>query len=305
MPSRSRRLIRLRCGALPSFPGTMRPTRSAKGERGASLPCDGAHAAELPFVVLAAAAAPGTRPNGSSARAAHRLAASLPLPCWTQFRSRPSGGELLAAVRAPRRDDPAAADRAHASPKTMPALADELARLIGAFHGTNSKDDGREFENRGSRDRLSRSGGLSERKIAALTERRAYARGIGESQRFGPCVRFQRFGLDLTRDLPPSMLIGMKEGAWRTFEKRRRSIPIVASAIIYFPFAIRGRAEPPCPTRSPSPSSPAISAPARPPCSTASSPRSTGGNSRSSSMSSARSASTTSSWSAPTRKSSR
>jgi hypothetical protein len=61
------------------------------------------------------------------------------LPCWTQFRFRPSGGELLAAARAPRRDDPAAAHRAHASPKTMPALADELARLIGAFHGTNSK----------------------------------------------------------------------------------------------------------------------------------------------------------------------
>jgi hypothetical protein len=56
-----------------------------------------------------------------------------------QYRSRPSGGELLAAASAPRRDDLAAAHRAHARPKTMPALADELARLIGAFQGTNSK----------------------------------------------------------------------------------------------------------------------------------------------------------------------
>ena len=42
MPSRSRRLIRLRCGASPSLPGTMSPIRSAKDEassRGLATAC--------------------------------------------------------------------------------------------------------------------------------------------------------------------------------------------------------------------------------------------------------------------------
>jgi hypothetical protein len=60
-----------------------------------------------------------------------------------------SGGELLAASGAARGDHLAAADRRHARPKTVPTFADELARLISALHGTNSKIWGRPFENAG------------------------------------------------------------------------------------------------------------------------------------------------------------
>jgi hypothetical protein len=49
----------------------------------------------------------------------------------------------------------------------MPPFADELARLISAFHGTNSKDGGRELKIGALVDRLSPSGGLSDGKIAA------------------------------------------------------------------------------------------------------------------------------------------
>ena len=45
-----------------------------------------------------------------------------------------SGGQTLAAARAPCRNHLAAADSRHTSPKTVPALANELARLVSTFH---------------------------------------------------------------------------------------------------------------------------------------------------------------------------
>ncbi len=45
-----------------------------------------------------------------------------------------SGRQTLAAARTPRRNHFAAADRRHTSPKTVPALANELARLVSTFH---------------------------------------------------------------------------------------------------------------------------------------------------------------------------
>ena len=49
-----------------------------------------------------------------------------------------SGRQTLAALRAAPRDDIAAADRRHAGAETVPALAHELARLIGPLHDTFS-----------------------------------------------------------------------------------------------------------------------------------------------------------------------
>lgn len=50
-------------------------------------------------------------------------------------RSPGSGGELLAAMGTPARQNLAPARRGHARTKTMAPLADDLARLIRAFHG--------------------------------------------------------------------------------------------------------------------------------------------------------------------------
>jgi|TARA_Y100000294_G_scaffold146474_1_gene142045 hypothetical protein len=48
----------------------------------------------------------------------------------------PSRGETLAPLGAPVRENPAAADGRHALAESMPALADEIAGLEGAFHGS-------------------------------------------------------------------------------------------------------------------------------------------------------------------------
>src|SRR5690606_20523028 len=48
----------------------------------------------------------------------------------------PSGRQALAPARAPRRDEFAAAHGAHARTETMPALANDLARLQGPVHGS-------------------------------------------------------------------------------------------------------------------------------------------------------------------------
>ena len=47
----------------------------------------------------------------------------------------PSRGETLAPLDAPVGENPTAADGCHAFAESMPALADEIAGLEGAFHG--------------------------------------------------------------------------------------------------------------------------------------------------------------------------
>ncbi len=47
----------------------------------------------------------------------------------------PSRGETLAPLGPPVRENPAAADGRHAFAESVPALADEIAGLEGAFHG--------------------------------------------------------------------------------------------------------------------------------------------------------------------------
>jgi hypothetical protein len=49
-----------------------------------------------------------------------------------------SGRKFGATLGATVSDHLAAANRRHAGAKTMPALADELGRLIGPFHDMNS-----------------------------------------------------------------------------------------------------------------------------------------------------------------------
>src|SRR5918993_4697677 len=53
------------------------------------------------------------------------------------------GGQAFAAVGAPGREHLAAALRLHAGTETMPALANELARLIGPLHGLSPVARGR------------------------------------------------------------------------------------------------------------------------------------------------------------------
>src|SRR4051794_24129909 len=53
------------------------------------------------------------------------------------------GGQALAAVGAPGCEHLAAALRLHAGTKTMPALANELTRLIGPLHGSSPVARGR------------------------------------------------------------------------------------------------------------------------------------------------------------------
>jgi hypothetical protein len=52
-----------------------------------------------------------------------------------------SGGQALAALRAAYGEYPAASRRGHAGTKAMAALADELAGLVSALHGTRSNGD--------------------------------------------------------------------------------------------------------------------------------------------------------------------
>lgn len=47
----------------------------------------------------------------------------------------PSRGETLAPLGAPVRENPAAANSGHALTETVPAFADKIAGLEGAFHG--------------------------------------------------------------------------------------------------------------------------------------------------------------------------
>src|SRR5260370_29464512 len=118
--SRSRRRTRLRATALPTLRLTVKPTRIAgrlsSGGAGASW---------------------STKPGMAQRR-----------PAWTRRKSRRFGrrpgragvklGQLgrqaLAARAAAIGDDLAATDCRHAGPEAVPPLADQLARLIRAFH---------------------------------------------------------------------------------------------------------------------------------------------------------------------------
>jgi hypothetical protein len=50
-----------------------------------------------------------------------------------------SGGQLLAALGSPVGQDLATANGLHAGAKSVPALADQLGRLIGALHDDSPK----------------------------------------------------------------------------------------------------------------------------------------------------------------------
>src|SRR3954471_16223000 len=120
--SRSRRRTRLRATALPTLRLTVKPTRTIGWGRSAG-----------------AGAAWRTKPGMAQRR-----------PGWTRrkyrrFGRRPGragatdftsglGRQALAARAAAVGDDLAAADGCHPRPEAMPTLANQLARLVGAFH---------------------------------------------------------------------------------------------------------------------------------------------------------------------------
>jgi hypothetical protein len=56
------------------------------------------------------------------------------------MQDRKSGGEALAALATTIGDHAAATDGGHARAEAMTAGADQLAGLIGTFHGTNSEN---------------------------------------------------------------------------------------------------------------------------------------------------------------------
>src|SRR5260370_5661826 len=121
--SRSRRRTRLRATALPTLRLTVKPTRTAGRLSSAG-----------------AGAAWSTKPGMAQRR-----------PAWTRRKSRRFGRrprraavnltrpsklsrEPLAARPATAGDDLAATHRCHPGAEAVPALAHQLARLIGAFH---------------------------------------------------------------------------------------------------------------------------------------------------------------------------
>src|SRR6185503_3765020 len=136
-----RRLMRLRSTALPICRVTVKPNRGSCPTAGrppfswlrslaSSTNAGPAHRAPLRtrrnsprfFSVVT----PGVAPFAAFARALAIGHPSLPAAI--------SRREALAALRTPPGDDRAAASRGHALAETMPALAHELARLIGPFH---------------------------------------------------------------------------------------------------------------------------------------------------------------------------
>src|SRR5262249_30446266 len=123
--SRRRRRTRLRTTALPTLRLTVKPTRMA----GCSTP-SGARSAGT-------GAAWSTNPGMAQRRPAWARRKTRP------FRRRPGraaakrgrlGRQALAARAAAIGDDLAATHRRHAGPEAVPPLADQLARLISAFH---------------------------------------------------------------------------------------------------------------------------------------------------------------------------
>src|SRR5258708_33363980 len=126
--SRSRRRTRLRATALPTLRLTVKPPRTA-GRLSSAGPSS-----------AGTGAAWSTKPGMAQRR-----------PAWTRRKSRrfgrrprravanlarppESSRKPLAARPATAGDDLAATHRCHPRPEAVPALAHQLARLIGAFH---------------------------------------------------------------------------------------------------------------------------------------------------------------------------
>src|SRR6266851_881118 len=121
--SRSRRRTRLRATALPTLRLTVNPTRTA-----GRLSSAGAGAAWSTKPGMAQRRPPWTRRKSRRfGRRPRRAVANLARPPK-------SSRKPLAARPATAGDDLAAADRCHPGPEAVPALAHQLARLIGAFH---------------------------------------------------------------------------------------------------------------------------------------------------------------------------
>jgi hypothetical protein len=149
----SRRRVRLRTTAFPTFLVTVKPNRAGKvSARGRAWRTTPPTAAFLP--------ADATRRN--SARRFRRLnvgvsgVATSGFPT-AEFRSiwgsveagmvgtpalGASGGQLLAALGTAVGQDLATANGLHTGAKSMPALADQLGRLIGALHDYSPKTIG-------------------------------------------------------------------------------------------------------------------------------------------------------------------
>jgi hypothetical protein len=146
----SRRRVRLRTTAFPTFLVTVKPSLAGKSSaRGSAWRTTPPIAAFLP--------ADATRKN--SARRLSRanfLVGSVAVADFpaAEFRSTRgsveagmvgtpalggSGGQLLAALGSPVGQDLATANGLHAGAKSVPALADQLGRLIGALHDDSPK----------------------------------------------------------------------------------------------------------------------------------------------------------------------
>ena len=127
---RRRRLIRLRSVAWPTFLVTVSPKRKpAMSSRQAPL-----HRHPLRMKAAARGRRQEVRSFGQPPRPWNGRRLRAPV---AHSRRECLRGQALAAMRPARGDDLAAALRRHAGAKAMPALADELARLIGPLHGSS------------------------------------------------------------------------------------------------------------------------------------------------------------------------
>ena len=128
--ARSRRRMRLRSTAPPVLRVTVKPILTLP----AASPRD--RACSVSSALCA------RRPDAAALNSTRRLSRSTggTGPVRTL---RPSGRKLLAAARPAGGDDLAARGGGHAGAKAMAALAHELARLIGAFHGPGLRREAR------------------------------------------------------------------------------------------------------------------------------------------------------------------
>jgi hypothetical protein len=143
--ARSRRFARLRATALPTLRLAVNPTRSAPSQSpGCGAACrirPGRTARTWPaatrrksprvfslgrrVVISVPAAVPGRRENPRFAVPPGRSMRRL-------------GRQALAAFRAARGQHPTPAGSGHSRTEAMPTLANKLAGLVSALHGTNS-----------------------------------------------------------------------------------------------------------------------------------------------------------------------
>ncbi len=119
--ARRRRRARLRATALPTLRLTVKPTRIA---------------GSFPEIPPSASRACRTKPGAAHFRRdlATRRNSERRFRRATPGDTACSGGEALAALGAPPGQNPAAANGRHTSTESVPALADKLAWLKGAFH---------------------------------------------------------------------------------------------------------------------------------------------------------------------------